>query len=306
MEHINSKLHQLAKRLNLIDDNQQPEPYILTKIEEDNLIEHEIKLEKENMEWRMKDLKYTKDQIDSRLSEVNWNEKINREEVLHRANSIKHQELWLKEKHKKDKEEEERKQKELQEYWTAKQIYNLMARSSVNDFGRKLLVNDDNKKLITAVCFYISNDPRFESELNYQPNRGLLVRGVSGIGKTHIVRCAERNELNPIATLNMIEITDELKAYGVYDINIGNNKIIYLDDVGTEETPAVHFGNKIHFFKNFIESIYLRNTSKNFRNLIISTNLNFKGIEDKYGFRVASRMREMFNVIDVNGTDLRG
>jgi DNA replication protein DnaC len=104
----------------------------------------------------------------------------------------------------------------------------------------------------------------------------------------------------------MVDVTDDLRAYGEYEIQKGKNKIVYLDDVGTEETPVVHFGTKIHFFKNFIESIYLRNSNSGFRNMIVSTNLNFQQISDKYGFRVSSRMRDMFNVIDVSGKDMRG
>jgi DNA replication protein DnaC len=306
MESINNKLQQLAKRLNLTDENQDPEPYILTKEEEYRLIEHEIKSAKEYAKWKMQQLAMTKEQIDFKILEINWEERIDRNEIFQRANSIKNHELWIKEKRIKDKEEEEKKAKELQEHWTAKRIYNLMAWTSQSIYNKKLIVNDDNKKLISALCFFVSNDNRFETELNYSFNKGLLVRGISGIGKTHLVSCIEKNGINPIAILSMIEITDDLKSYGEYEINKGTNKIIYLDDVGTEETPIVHFGTKINFFKNFIESIYFRNKNSGFGNLILSTNLSFQQISDKYGFRVASRMRDMFNVIDVSGKDMRG
>lgn len=310
MEAINMSLQRLAKRLNLIDENQEPEPYILTKEEEGNLVAHEIKVEKEYAEWKMLQTgAITKEEVDLRLCQVNWEEKINREEIFQRANSIKNHDLWVKEKRIKDKEEEDNKKKELHKHWTAKNMYNLMAWTSQNVYNKKLIVNDDNKKLITALCFFISNDPRFETEfdpkLKYSFKKGLLIRGASGIGKTHLVRCIESNLLNPILTLSMIEISDELMAYGEYEINKGTNKCIYLDDVGTEETPVVHFGTKIYFFKNFIESIYLRQQAKGFGNLILSTNLNFQQCSEKYGFRVASRMRDMFNVIDVSGKDMR-
>lgn len=304
MEQIKNKLEQLAKRLNLIDEDQQSEPYILTKEEEEIVIEHELESAKKYAKWKMEQLSMLKDQIEIKMQEINWDERINRDEILQRANSVKNHEIWLKEKHKQDKIEEENKLKALQEHWTAKRVYNLMAWTSQNEYGKKLIVNDDNKKLISALCFFVSNDSRFESELGYSLNKGLLIRGISGIGKTHLVRCIENNGLYPIQTLSMIEITDELKAYGEYEINIGNNKMIYLDDVGTEQTPAMHYGNKINWFKDFIESIYLRRNS--FRNLIFSTNLNFQNITDKYGFRVTSRMRDMFNVIDVAGKDMRG
>jgi DNA replication protein DnaC len=306
MEPLNNNLQRLAKQLNLTDENKEQEPYILTKEEEGRLIEAEIKSAKEYMEWKMKQAAANKEQIDFRISQTNWEEKINREEIFQRANSIKNHELWIKAKRIKDKEEEEQKQKELQDHWTANRMYNLMAWSSQNTFNKKLIVNDDNKRLVTALCFLVSNDQRFETELNYSFNKGLLIRGVSGIGKTHLVRCIEHNYLNPILTLSMIEITDDLRTYGEYEIKKGENKIIYMDDVGTEETPVVHYGTKIHFFKNFIESVYLSRQGKGFGNLVISTNLNFEKITEKYGFRVTSRMRDMFNIIDVTGKDMRG
>ena len=309
MELLSTPLQRLAKRLNLINDGDE-EPYLLTKEEEALCIKNAIEREKEYVRFKMAKLLKTKEEIELKMSQIDWNDRIDVESVLSLANSIKNHDQWIKEKRVKDKEEEIKKQKALSDYWTAKKIYNLMAWTSQVEYNRKLIVNNDNKHLITALCFFLSNDPRFETELSeaqsgnkFSFSKGLLIRGTTGIGKTHLVRCVEKNGLNPIATLSMIEITDELKAYGEYEINKGNNKIIYLDDVGTEETPALHFGNKIHFFKNFIESVYLRSSS--FRNIIISTNLNFRDIEVKYGFRVASRMRDMFNVVDVTGKDMR-
>jgi DNA replication protein DnaC len=306
MEPINNKLQLLAKRFNLIDEKQEPEPYILSKEDEYKLVENEIKAAKLYVEWKMKQLGASKEEIDFRILQINWEDRIDRNDLFQRANSIKNHDLWIKEKRKRDKEEEEKKEKELQEHWTAKRVYNLMAWTSQSKFDKKLIINDDNKKFITALCFFISNDRRFETELGYSFKKGLLIRGVSGIGKTHLVRCIEQNDINAIYTLSMIEISDELRAYGEYEINKGANRIIYLDDVGTEETPVVHFGTKIYFFKNFIESIYLSRREKGFGNLMLSTNLNFQQCSEKYGFRVASRMRDMFNVIDVSGKDMRG
>jgi DNA replication protein DnaC len=310
MEHISNKLERLARRLNLIDENQVPEPYLLTKEEEDKLIAHEIDAEKKYVKWKMEQVSMLKDQIDAKMAEIKWEDRIDRQAILQRANSVKNHDIWLEEKHKKDKQEEERVAKELQEHWNAKAMYNLMAWTSQNVFNKKLIVNNDNKGLITALCFFLSNDKRFETDfdpkLKYSLKKGLLIRGISGIGKTHLVRCVEDNQLNPILTLSMVDVTDELRAYGEYDIELNGKKVIYLDDVGTEQTPIVHFGTHIHFFKNLIESIYHRNVNNGFRFLIISTNLSFQQISEKYGFRVASRMRDMFNVIDVTGKDMRG
>jgi DNA replication protein DnaC len=176
--------------------------------------------------------------------------------------------------------------------------------TSRNVLGKEFILNEDNKRLITTLCYFFSADQRFETELNFSMKKGLLIRGISGLGKTHLVKCLENNELNPVLILSMIEISEEIKQEGEYQIKVGDKKIIYLDDVGTEEATINHYGTKINFFKNFIEGYYLRNSP--FNRLIISTNNSAAEIEEKYGFRVRSRMRDMFNVIDIHGRDMRG
>jgi DNA replication protein DnaC len=303
MGSLSNNLNQLAKHLHLTDIENSEETYILTKEEEDRLIDYAIKRAKDHKEWKMKQILKTKEEIDLKLSQVEWEHEIDRVAILKLANSVKHHEIWQQEQHKKEKEKLAAAKKELEETWTAKQLFSLMKWASENKFNKKLKVFEQNKKLISALCFLGSNDERYESELNYSFSKGLLIRGASGLGKTHLVRCVEDNGLKPILILSMLEITDEIKSHGEYDIQMGNKKLLYLDDAGTEESVVNHYGTKITFFKNFIETIYLRR--KNFSDIIVSTNLNFKQIEEKYGFRVASRMREMFNVVDIFGEDMR-
>lgn len=296
-------LKQLAKRLSLTDLDGEPESYILTKDEEDRVIENERRRLVDYAVWKMANMGMSIGDIELKVAEINWDERIDREAVLWQANSAAHQKRWHEERRVKEKELEISNREELKKVWTAERVYKLMTLSSREVFDKRLIVNDDNKKLITALCFFVSGDDRFEKDLNYSFKRGLLIRGSTGIGKTHIVRCVESNELNPILTISMLDISDEIKATGEYRLVMGDRKIIYLDDVGTEEPVIYHYGTKIMWFKQLIETAYLK--SKSFSNIIISTNLNFSAISERYGFRVASRMREMFNVVDVSGQDMR-
>lgn len=304
MESFKDKLHQLAKQLNLIGPDDIPDPYILTKDEEDRVIEHEIISAKKHLVWKMTQLAMLPEQIEFKINQINWDEQIDKDDILRRANMIKNHDLWQKQQRENERLEEIRKAKELKDTWTANKVYQLMAHTSQNVFGKKLIVNEENKKLITALCFFISRDERFEKELGFSLNKGLLIRGISGIGKTYLVRCIENNELNPILILSMLDIAHSVKEDGEYVIKRGNKRIIYLDDVGTEEATVNHYGTKINFFKNFIESTYLR--TQQFSNLIISTNNSFAEMETSYGFRVRSRIKDMFNIIDVKGNDMRG
>lgn len=295
----------LAERLSLTGLDLEKEPYILTEAEEKSIIGHAISSSKSHAAWKMKGLGYSDGEIMLRLSETDFEKEINREAVLQTANSNKIYDEWQKENRENARLSEIKRRQDLVDTWTAENVFKLMKWTSQNHYGKKLIVNDNNKKLITALCFFISRDNRFETELGFSRSKGLLIRGVSGLGKTHLVKCIESNGINPILILSMIEIADDIKQEGEYNIPNGNHRIIYLDDVGTEEATINHFGTKINYFKNFIETIYLRNIEKGFDRLMISTNNSFNEIEDKYGFRVRSRMKEMFNVIDVKGNDMR-
>lgn len=292
----------LAKSLNLTDP--EPETYILSRDEEREIIAGAVEQKRQHLAWKLKNAGFSEQEIKKKLAEVDWIAKIDREKLLQTANSIKHQNLWHHEQREKEKTSEAQRMRDLKTRCDAKYMFKLMKWTSQNGLGKQLIVNEHNKHLITTLCYFLSEDPRLETELGYSPNKGLLIRGVSGLGKTHLVRCLEDNELNPVLVLSMLEITDEVSDKGEYQINLGGRKVIYLDDVGTEEPTITHYGTKISFFKNFIELVYLKNQV--FNKLMISTNNSFKQLEEKYGFRVRSRIKDMFNVVDVTGEDMRG
>lgn len=297
------RMDQLLKKKFTISSEE--EDYILTPEEESKLIAHAIERAKEHKHWRFRnEFNLSEMETISRISQIDFEKEINKDEILKFANSCKHQENWQNERREKEKEEKIKKEEDLQKAWTAKRTYALMKWSSLKEYDRTLILNENNKHLITALCYFISNDERFENELGYSFKKGLLIRGTTGLGKTFLVRCVERNELNPILILSMLDIADDIRQNGEYQINLGENKMIYLDDVGTEEATVNHYGTKINFFKNFIEQCYLRN--KTFNKLMMSTNNSFAEIEQKYGFRVRSRMKDMFNIVDIKGEDMRG
>lgn len=299
--------------MNLIDpENDESESYILTPEEEEKVLSHEIQLAKDHFAWKHQDLA-TREQIDFKISEIDWNARIDRDAILLRTNSIKHYDNWIKGKRVQDAMEEDRKRKELEATWTAENMYKLMMWTSQNEYGKKLIVKDketgnDFSKIISAICFFVSRDMRFETEfdpkLKFSLNKGLIIRGVSGLGKTHLVKCVSKNGLNPILVLSMLDIFEEIRLHGEFNVSLDGYGIVYLDDVGTEESNAKHYGNAINFFKNFIEGSYLK--KKTFNHLMMSTNNSFAELEQKYGFRVRSRIKDMFNIIDVSGKDMRG
>lgn len=288
---------ELAGKLKMIGPDEPKEEFILTDDEIKKVKQHHFESLK-----RHKMFKLATSGLDEKDIEKKILETIDYTECLDYANMCKHRQLDQ------EKYDNERRQKEKEERDTliqlcnAKYMYNVMAHTSLHVYGKKLIVNEFNKKLITSLCFFCSEDARFVEELKFNPAKGLWVFGNVGVGKTYLVKCLSDNLLNPIAITSMIEITAQVKDSG--DYNLPTSKKIYIDDVGTEEPLVNHYGTKITFFKTFIESTYLEQMT--FSNLIVSTNLSFDDIERIYGFRVRSRIKDMFNIIYVDGTDMRG
>lgn len=279
----------------------EKEDYILTKDDEDYAISHAIIQLRKHKCWKMEQAGMNEQSILAKISSIDWEAEINKDEILQTANSNKLYDIWQKEQREKELADNENKLKLLKQRCDAIYFYRLMFWSSVNVYEREFIKHDDNTPLIKIICFFLSRDIRFETELNYSLKKGLLIRGVSGLGKTFLIKCVKDNELNPIDIFSTIDIAETVKEEGNFTIQ--TNKLIYLDDVGTEEHIVNHYGTKINWVKNFIELYYTRNFP--FNKLIVSTNNSFQEIEEKYGFRVRSRIKEMFNVINVSGKDMR-
>lgn len=308
MESIQEYLKRLAFQSNLIDEH-DAQDYVLTPEDEERAISHAIEQKKKHMAFKLANAGFSEMEILSRISQVNWDMEIDKKEILTIANSNKSHFIWENDQRYKERE----RQVQLQEKAKAerrllKEMFcwenlRIWARDvSLKEYGKNLISNENSFKLLYTICLFLSEDKKFETELGFSLKKGLLLRGISGIGKTYLPTCLKDNPLNPIKIVNILEITDYVKEDGEYEVRT-NGKIFCIDDIGTEPTPIKHYGTDINWFKNFIELYYAK--KQPFNRVIISTNLNFELLTEKYGYRVTSRMKEMFNTINVEGTDLR-
>jgi hypothetical protein len=251
----------------------------------------------------MANVGYQEGAILQKIASIDWQKEINRENILKVSNANKLRFLEEIENRKKEKERQLQERIELEKKCHAAYFLELMKENCEQDYWKPLEIDDDNSHLIKVICSFLSRDKNLEEELNLDANKGLMVRGISGLGKTFLFELVKDNLLNPVKIISMINVAEAIKEDGFYHIERKNERIIYLDDVGTEEASINYYGTKVNWFKDFIEKYY---TVKNsFKNLVISTNLSAAEMEEKYGSRVRSRMREMFNVIDVIGKDRR-
>jgi DNA replication protein DnaC len=80
-----------------------------------------------------------------------------------------------------------------------------------------------------------------------------------------------------------------------YSRSLRSPKAICFDDIGVEP-PMRYFGDQIHVIGEILLSRYDLFVSKEIRTHA-TTNLTADEIEARYGSRVRSRLREMFNLI---------
>lgn len=181
--------------------------------------------------------------------------------------------------------------------YTAKQLMNF--------FTGELEADDSNILIIENLCYYFSDDKLFEGDLN----KGLLLVGGVGIGKTTIMQFFKRNQKASYRVMSCREIESDFSAEGEksvqycsYNIPIainaspfGHQEIGFcFDDLGTEAN-AKHYGKE----KNVMAEIILNRYDNNipFPCTHITTNLTAAQIKEQYGTRVTDRMKEMFNII---------
>jgi len=183
------------------------------------------------------------------------------------------------------------------------------------------------KPVITALSLYFSNHPEFEkldaSEYNqtgfpFSLNKGIWLWGNPGVGKTLMMQMFSRNKRIcfqvvqcPKIVFGYVKHGDEhIQPYGKLISETEDalsfyqrNKGICYNDLGVEPVPAKHYGTPI----NVLETIFL-DTYENkvpFWHRHVTTNLTAIQLKETYGVRFVDRVKQSFNIIEVNGNSLR-
>lgn len=237
------------------------------------------------------------------------------------------------------KEREMEKQNELQE--NQRRIADLLKPKDYGELKQFVLdkaktfpfhfdIDDDNKTVFRLLCLYFSNDPQFEKEgfysgdqlvQQYSLNKGIcLYSKERGTGKTVMMNLFTLNSKNCFVVIPTKKIAAFYQASGngvidnysrpwmcmkepkyLFQSPIG----ICYDDLGDEEIKN-NFGNKENVMQRVLQQVYDSDPQHEwFKYFHCTTNLSGDEIEAMYDKRVRSRMREMFNWIELGGTDRR-
>jgi DNA replication protein DnaC len=219
--------------------------------------------------------------------------------AIYRAKSFKYSEIkkqeWI---------EKISKEKEVPKF-TAEGFYNFIINKAKKAIpGFKLSTQEEH--IYLSVAMYFTQDERFETEYGYDLKKGLKLYGNVGCGKTTLMKMFIDNPLQSHAVIHCRKVSSDFQKEGVEGIEkyygyvnpgvkmmFGHQDLgICFDDLGTE-SGARNYGNEANVMAEVILSRYESRVPTH-----ITTNLSADQIEEYYGVRVRSRMREMFNQID--------
>lgn len=232
-------------------------------------------------------------------------------------------------------EEEEKRQRLLikqkaQEPWTTEQLKaDVLSRAAQLPF--KFQIDKNNEHVFMLLCLYFSNNKEFEQfgiedksgkiVVPYSLKKGIaLVSQTKGTGKNTFMDLFSRNKRQPFIGIETETIATQYAKKGEDTI------LLYSNTLPVSQTPSLFYFSKLGICFNDVG----REVNKNhygpaanvMSQLFFKLNTNGKNTHDWSGFHltsnfigdefekryddaIRSRMREMFNFIELTGPDRR-
>jgi DNA replication protein DnaC len=177
---------------------------------------------------------------------------------------------------------------------------------------------DGMEKALRAAARWVTTASKTGVRGDGAPKTGLVLRGDTGTGKTHLMTASARRLAALLPQLEHPEYRilvvgeAQLHAYTracwakgepmperLRNAIAGKNRSwLFLDDLGTGAAD-------VRFAEEMADILLLRHGSDFPTLTMITTNLDMKQIEDCYGSRLASRLKEMVLSYTLTGDDQR-
>lgn len=165
-------------------------------------------------------------------------------------------------------------------------------------FGERFKIYKEDRGMLLKLCNYIIKDWDSCKKEGIDPNKGLLLSGPVGCGKTSLMRLLKflvpyQKPYSVIPSRNIVFGFNHIGFKTIEDY--GNEQYFCFDDLGVEHTGR-HYGKDCNVMGEILLSRYELFVNRQIKTHC-TTNLNAKELEDRYGKRVRSRMRQMFNLV---------
>jgi hypothetical protein len=172
-------------------------------------------------------------------------------------------------------------------------------------YGNEFRIHQEDRQIIYKLLIYFIRDKEMAAKLNLNLDKGILLSGPVGCGKTTLMHlCKNFTQKTYDYTVKPCrEVAFDFAEKGYESLNKYITKPqsqqrlspYCFDDMGTEQNIR-YFGNDCNVMAEILLSRY-DHFIDNKTITHLTTNLSASEIETYYGNRVRSRMRAMFNLI---------
>ena len=164
----------------------------------------------------------------------------------------------------------------------------------------KIILNEYDKYVIKNMILWLMKDDSCAWNLS----KGILLCGSYGVGKSTLMKCAKSYAYHfaekdrQFGFVRVNNIVRQVAGNGsISEINQYTTGNFCLDDIGQLIEEVTIFGSKYHILKTLIcERVGKTITTHG------TTNVKPSFFENQYDKMVASRMHEMFNIVEMEGT----
>jgi DNA replication protein DnaC len=177
-------------------------------------------------------------------------------------------------------------------------------------YGNDFKILETDYTIIYKLIAYFLKDEEACLQLNINLNKGILLSGPVGCGKTTLINLMKNLSpaehkfyVKPCRDISFEFIQEGYEVIHKYSkgkLYQSDAKTICFDDLGTENNLK-YYGNECNVMAEILLSRYDIFISKNILTHITS-NLSASEIESAYGNRIRSRLRNMLNLIAFDKT----
>lgn len=187
-----------------------------------------------------------------------------------------------------------------------KELLSIMA-SYLKAKGKYIEINNDVQYQLATIAHWLTGEYAHSS---------LLMTGSTGNGKTTVLQATFRlisqvnektrgrswveNNLRYSSADEIIRFAGGDKESEKYFNQLMNSQILAIDDLGTESSEIIKYGNVVNPMVELLNHRYSRN-----KTTLISTNLRKGEISGKYGERILDRFREIMKVVKFDNPSFR-
>ena len=205
--------------------------------------------------------------------------------------------------------------KTIQSRYNYQEVWEWLQQKGNEINGKRFKLHEEDKQTIYLLLCWFLQDDMAAPQLGLDLEKGILLSGPVGCGKTTLISLMRyvAADKNKFIMKSCRDISFEFIEDGFSVIHKYSRGALYqylpknycFDDLGVESSLK-YYGNECNVMAEILLTRYDLFVAQNLVTHL-TTNLSAGEIEDAYGNRVRSRLREMFNLIafDNNSFDKR-